>query len=175
MPLPIAHGLLGASIVAAIHPEPANRYFTPLFIGGVLANLPDFDFLLVFAFHSRAWHRGFSHSILFAIFTCLLLVLFLGKHRIREAVAFGLAFASHGILDYVTTKEGGGVELLYPFSTDRFVFGWKGLSELPSKLPAVEILKALGLEVALFVPLLVLVLVIRKYTRGRTDSIVGAI
>ncbi len=175
MPLLIAHGLLGASIVAAIHPQPPNRYFTPLFIGGVLANLPDFDFLLVFALHSRAWHRGFSHSILFAAFTCLLLVLILGKHRMREAIAFGLAFASHGILDYVTTKEGGGVELLFPFSMDRLAFGWMGLSELPSKLSAVEILKALCLEVALFVPLLVLLLVLRRRLGESANSTRDAI
>lgn len=168
MPLPIAHGLLGASIVAALypqfsqHPQPARRCFTPLFIGGVLANLPDFDFLLVFAFHSRAWHRGFSHSILFASFVFLLLLLFLGKRRIKEAFAYGLAFASHGVLDYLTTEEGGGVALLFPFSTDRLAFGWHGLSELPSRFPAIEILKALGWEIILFTPLLIAVVALRK-------------
>ncbi|HZH29551.1 MAG TPA: hypothetical protein VEY11_02065 [Pyrinomonadaceae bacterium] len=77
--------------------------------------------------------------------------------------AYGLAFASHGLLDYATTKEGGGVELLWPFSADRLVCGRVGLSELPSRLPATQVVKSLLLEVALFTPLLVLVLAFRKH------------
>src|SRR5918992_1198426 len=112
MPLPVAHGLLGASLVAAIYPQPTKRYFIPL---------------------SKAWHRGFSHSIILALIVCLIFLFLLGKRHIREAIAYSLAFASHGILDYVTTKEGGGVELLWPFSSERLVLGWAGLSELPSR------------------------------------------
>lgn len=163
MPLPIAHGLLGASIVAAILPAPVSvRYTKPLLAGAFLANLADFDFLLVFILHSKHWHRGFTHSIVFALFIALLFVLYLGKRRIREAAAFGLAFASHCFLDFVTTKEGGGLELLFPFSAERFVGGWFGLSELPSKLSAIEIIQALAVEVALFLPLLILILFLRK-------------
>jgi membrane-bound metal-dependent hydrolase YbcI (DUF457 family) len=110
MPLPIAHGLLGATLVAAIHPEPAKRYSIPLLAGAFLANAADLDFALVFVLRSKAWHRGFSHSITFALIVGLIFVLFLGKCHIREAIAYGLAFASHAILDYVTTKEGGGVK-----------------------------------------------------------------
>jgi membrane-bound metal-dependent hydrolase YbcI (DUF457 family) len=67
MPLPIAHGLLGACVIAALYPKPTNRRYIPLFIGALLANAADFDFLLVFIFHSKEWHRGFSHSIFFAL------------------------------------------------------------------------------------------------------------
>jgi membrane-bound metal-dependent hydrolase YbcI (DUF457 family) len=163
MPLPVAHGLLGASVIAAAHPQPTKRYFMPLLAGAFLANVADLDFILVFTFHSKSWHRGFSHSILFGSIVCLILVLCLGTRHLREAVAYGLAFTSHGILDYLTTSEGGGVELLWPFSSERFVLGWVGLSEVPSKLTAVEVFKALGLELMVFAPLLMLVLGFRKY------------
>ena len=163
MPLPVAHGLLGASLVAAVHPKPTNRYFMPLLFGAFLANAADFDFILAFILHSRAWHRGFSHSVIFALIVCLIFMLFLGKRHIREAIVYGLAFASHGALDYVTTKEGGGVKLLWPFSSERLVFGWVGLSELPSKLPAMEIVKSLVVEFMLFTPPLVLMIGLRKY------------
>jgi membrane-bound metal-dependent hydrolase YbcI (DUF457 family) len=133
MPLPIAHGLLGASLVAAIHPRPARRHFIPLLVGAFLANAADLDFALVFILRSKAWHRGFSHSITFALLVTLSFVLLLGASRVREAVAYGSAFASHAVLDYVTTKEGGGVDLLWPFSSERLVLGWVGLSELPSQ------------------------------------------
>src|SRR4051794_35679013 len=158
MPLPVAHGLLGASLVAAIHPQPTKRHFVPLFVGAFLANAADFDFGLVFILHSKAWHRGFSHSIVLALIVCLIFVLLLGRRHIREAIAFGLAFASHGILDYVTTKAGGGLELLWPFASERFVFGWVGLSEVPSRMPLIEIIKSLVLEFILFAPLLLLVI-----------------
>jgi membrane-bound metal-dependent hydrolase YbcI (DUF457 family) len=157
--------LLGASIVAALGRTPAERSFKPLLAGALLANAADLDFALAFAFHSRAWHRGFSHSIAFALMVCLVFVLSLGRRRVREAVTYGLAYASHGILDYLTTKEGGGVELLWPFSSERFVFDWVGLSELPSRMPAMEVVTSLALEFALFAPLLVLTIGLRKYAR----------
>ena len=163
MPLPVAHGLLGATVIAAAHPQLTKRYFMPLLAGACLANLADFDFILVFILHSKTWHRGFLHSILVGLIVCLILVLSLGKRRIREAIAYGLAFTSHGILDYLTTKEGAGVELLWPFSSERFVLGWVGLSEVPSKLSVVEVIKALGVELIVFAPVLMLVLALRKY------------
>jgi len=153
MPLPIAHALVGASVVAALHKQPGSlRYPIALLLGAFLANAPDLDFFLVFTFHSRAWHRGFSHSLVFAGLICLLFVLSFGTHRVRESIAYGLAFTSHGLLDYVTTKEGGGVELLWPFSMERLIFGWVGLSELPSRLPPLIILRSLAVELAIFAP-----------------------
>src|SRR5687768_9709515 len=133
MPLPVAHGLLGASIVAAIHARPKKRFFIPLIAGALLANAADFDFALVFILHSKSWHRGFTHSIIFALLVWVVFVLSLGLRRLRPAVAYGLAFASHGLLDYITTREGGGVELLWPFSSGRLMFGLVGLSEVPSR------------------------------------------
>jgi inner membrane protein len=167
MPLPVAHALLGASTVAALHPHlTQRRYSGALLIGALLANAADADFLLVFATHSKSWHRGFTHSIAFALLACVLIALLLGKQRLKEAIAYGLGFSTHGILDYVTSKEGGGVELLWPFSAEKMVLGWWGVSEVPSKLPPSGIIKALAVEFALFAPLLLTVVLIRK-TFGR--------
>jgi inner membrane protein len=175
MPLPVAHGLLGASLVAALLPRPARgRYAIPLLVGALLANAADLDFLLVFALRSKAWHRGFSHSIVFALLVCALSALLLGKQRLKETLAYGLAFASHGIVDYVTSKEGGGVELLWPFTTGRLILGWWGLSEVPSRLTRVEILEALAVEFALFTPLLLAVVLWRRAHVKDVDSTAGA-
>lgn len=163
MPFPVAHGLLGASVIAAVYPQSSKRYFMPLLAGAFLAIMADFDFILVFTLHSRTWHRGFSHSILFGLSLSLILVLSLGRRHIRAAIAYGLAFTSHGILDYVTTSKDAGVELLWPFSSERFVLGLVGLSELPSKITVLEIVRSLSVELMLFAPLLMLVLVLRKY------------
>lgn len=172
MPLPVAHALLGASIVAAVLPprHVSGRSAAPLFAGALLANAADLDFLLVFALHSRAWHRGFTHSLVFALCLCLVFVLYFGKRRVREAVAYGMAYASHALLDCLTTKEGGGVELLWPFSKQRLALGWWGLSEVPSRLPPSDIVKALGYELALFVPLLLVVLLWKGNLKKRRSS-----
>ena len=175
MPLPIAHGLLGASIIAAVHPRPKGGFFIPLLAGALSANAADFDFALVFILGSKSWHRGFTHSVIFALLVCAALLLSLGLRHLRPAIAYGLAFASHGLLDYVTTKEGGGVALLWPFSSGRLVLGLAGLSEVPSRMPPVEVVKSLGLELLLFMPPLLLLLGVRQWVSKRADTTEGAI
>ncbi|MFL6334111.1 MAG: metal-dependent hydrolase [Pyrinomonadaceae bacterium] len=169
MPMPVAHSLFGASFVAAVLPRAGRpRYRLALAAGAVLANAADSDFILVFLFRSRAWHRGFTHSLVFAlaVFVCLLLAL--GRRRVREAVAFGLAYASHVLLDFATTREGGGLELFWPFSPERLGLRWWGLSEIPSRLPPAAILKYLALEFVLFAPPLILLILLRRglFRRG---------
>ena len=163
MPLPIAHGLFGASVVAAVLPAPVSaRYVKPMLFGAFLANTPDFDFALVFLLNSDKWHRGFTHSIMFALLIALMFIAYRGRRNFREALAYGLAFASHFVLDFVTTKEGGGLELFFPFSDGRFGLRWFGLSEMPSKVTVFEILQNLTIEFAIFFSLLVFILLLRK-------------
>ena len=168
MPMPVAHALAGAALVAAAHPRAAaRRHYLPLAAGALLANAADLDFLLVFALGSRDWHRGFTHSLAFALLVCLAFSLVLGARRVREVTAYGLAYASHAVLDFATTSESRGLELLWPFSADRLGLRWWGLSETPSRLPPTEILQALCLELALFAPLLLFVLLLRRVAARR--------
>jgi membrane-bound metal-dependent hydrolase YbcI (DUF457 family) len=161
--MPVAHGLLGAGLVAAVLPRAGRaRYWVWLAAGAALANAADLDFFLVFLFRSRAWHRGFTHSLVFALAVCLCLLPALGRRRARAGAAFGLAFASHALLDFATTKTGGGLELLWPFSMERLGLRWWGLSELPSRLPPAEILKSLSLEFVLFAPPLLFLILLRR-------------
>jgi inner membrane protein len=165
MPTPVAHSLVGAGLVAAVLPRRAGRaryWRWALVAGAALANAADMDFFLVFVFRSRAWHRGFTHSLVFALVVFLCFLLALGRARAREAVAFGLAYASHVLLDFATTKTSGGLELLWPFSFDRLGLRWWGLSELPSSLPLAEVLKSLSLEFVLFAPPLLFLILLRK-------------
>jgi inner membrane protein len=172
MPLPVSHSLLGASLVAALLPRAGRRrYYMPLLAGALLANAADLDFILVFAFRSRAWHRGFTHSLAFALVVCLCFLLALGGRRAREGAAFGLAYASHALLDFATTLESRGLELLWPFSAERLGLRWWGLSETPSRLPPAEILKSLGLEFALFAPPLLALLLWRRASEKRPRNL----
>jgi membrane-bound metal-dependent hydrolase YbcI (DUF457 family) len=125
------------------------------------------DFALVLLTHDKSYHRGFTHSLTFALALCAASLALFGRARLREALAYGLAYASHALLDFTTTKLGGGVELLWPFSAERFGLGLVGLSELPSLMPRVYMLKAALLEIILFAPLLACVLLARRLLRVR--------
>jgi membrane-bound metal-dependent hydrolase YbcI (DUF457 family) len=167
MPLPFAHGLVGASVVAALHPEPERRHFTPLFVGAALANCADLDFALVLLTHDKSYHRGFTHSLLFALAVCAAALACFGLRRARASLAYGLAYASHAPLDFATTKLGGGLELLWPFSTERFGLRLFGLSELPSLMPSAAIMKTALLELLIFAPLFALVFMFRRLLKRR--------
>jgi membrane-bound metal-dependent hydrolase YbcI (DUF457 family) len=170
MPLPIAHGFLGATIVAAVYPKIKKIHSLPILFGAFLANSPDFDFALVFIFGSSTWHRGFSHSITFAIIIYLIFAYFAGKSLARAAIAFGLAFSSHAILDFVTSLEGNGVELFWLFSTERYRLGLFGLSEIPSTLTAYELVSALSIEFLIFATLFLAVFWFRKYVSTQSEK-----
>jgi membrane-bound metal-dependent hydrolase YbcI (DUF457 family) len=162
MPLPIAHGFLGATIVAALYPKLKKFYSFPIIFGGFLALVPDFDFAFDILFGADKWHRGFTHSITFALIVYLIFALICDKKHIRIVNAFGLAFLSHCILDYLTAKKGGGVELFWLFSSERFKLGWFGLSEMPTRIPAIEIFFMLLLEFIIFALPFMLVFWVRK-------------
>jgi membrane-bound metal-dependent hydrolase YbcI (DUF457 family) len=168
--MPVAHGLLGAGLAAALHPRPFRRRGTALYVAAALANCPDLDFLLVYTFHTRAWHRAFTHSLFFALAVSLCLLAALGWSRRREVLAYGLAFASHGLLDALTTKAGGGVELLWPFTSQRYALRAFGLSELPSRVAAGEILYYMFVEVFIFLPPFLVVLFLRRRLAAMSSS-----
>jgi membrane-bound metal-dependent hydrolase YbcI (DUF457 family) len=162
MPLPVAHGLVGAAVVAALHPRPARFKRLPLVAGAFLANCADLDFALVFLLHSKDWHRSFTHSVCFALALTVAAAVVAGRSRLREVVAYGAAYASHCWLDFATTKAGGGLELLWPLSDARLGLRLWGLSEMPSGMTPGGVLRSLLLEVALFAPPLLAVLYARK-------------
>ena len=99
---------------------------TPLLIAGVAVSVvPDLDVLAFrygISYASNFGHRGFSHSLLFALILALL-----GACAFRYfQTSFGRAFwflflaaVSHGILD-AFTNGGLGIAFLWPWSTERF-------------------------------------------------------
>ena len=162
MPLPVSHGFLGAAVVAAIHPKIKKIYAIPLLIGGILANIPDLDFLIAFPTHDFSWHRGFTHSILFSLLIFLAILAVLGKERIRESVAYGLAYFSHTLLDYLATKISKGVELFWFFSSERYKLGMVSLSENPQDYSINELIEVLTIELLLFGLLFVFIFYMKK-------------
>jgi len=107
-----------------------------LILAGVIASmLPDADVVL-FRFGARYdsdWaHRGFTHSIGFAVILTLLAGLLFRK-TIPPAISaafVGLSSVSHGLLDMLT-NGGHGVAILWPVRQARYFFDWRPIEVSP--------------------------------------------
>ena len=109
-------------------------------LGMVCGILPDMDFIgykLGIEYGSVFGHRGFTHSILFAFMTgILVMMLFYRKEKIFSGrwniflLYFFLAAASHSLLDAMT-NGGHGVAFFSPFSNERYFLPWRPIEVSP--------------------------------------------
>ncbi len=96
--------------------------------------LPDID-VLAFSFgipyEAPFGHRGFTHSIVFAMLWATLLISIFGSlnRKIWWIVIF-LSTISHGILDAMTSG-GKGVGFFIPFNNSRFFFPFREIVVSP--------------------------------------------
>ncbi|MDR1887882.1 MAG: metal-dependent hydrolase [Zoogloeaceae bacterium] len=103
--------------------------------------LPDFDVIgFRFGVHyaDLFGHRGFSHSLLFALLCGGLAALAASWLRCRRWLAFVLIFAaiaSHIALD-AATNGGLGVAAFWPVSDARYFFPWRPIQVSPFALTA---------------------------------------
>lgn len=114
-----------------------------MFAAGLLAVLPDLDavFFGVIPYEHFFGHRGVFHSPFFGLVLGLLLSVFfiLVLRGVSARVvmgcyaAFGVALASHGLLDAMT-DAGLGVMLFYPFSEERIFLPWRPFYTPPIKI-----------------------------------------
>ncbi len=98
--------------------------------------LPDLD-VLAFKFgipyHSDYGHRGFSHSISFALLTGVLAAVFntqLKAGRLTVFLVISLSTLSHGLLD-AATNGGLGVAFFWPVDSGRYFLPWRPLQVSP--------------------------------------------
>jgi inner membrane protein len=112
----------------------------PLLVAGLVASvLPDLDvlaFRLNIAYSHALGHRGFSHSLLFALGLAVLALLSAPWLRSSRPLAFlfvGLAAVSHPLLDMIT-NGGLGVALFWPWSAERFFAPWRVIQVSPLSL-----------------------------------------
>ena len=120
MPLPVAHTLLGAGVVAALLPRRgAETGRGQLAFGAFLGILPDFDYCLNFAPGlGGGWHHGFTHSFAFSLLAGLLASAAAGRPGVRGALAYGSATLSHPLLDYLCTESWGRGTHLAPLGSE---------------------------------------------------------
>ncbi len=112
-----------------------------IIVGTLCSVLPDIDtigFYLGIPYDSFWGHRGFTHSIAFAITMSFLIVYILFKKEIRKnknfilcyLLAFFLAIMLHDFLDALT-NGGLGVAFFLPFSDTRYFLPWQPIEVSP--------------------------------------------
>lgn len=110
-----------------------------ILLGIICAILPDAD-VIGFSFgvkYESFWgHRGFSHSLLFALIIGVLITvifysrIFFSKKGVVLILYFTMCTASHAVLDALTTG-GLGVAFFSPFDTTRYFFPWRPIKVSP--------------------------------------------
>jgi inner membrane protein len=113
-------------------------------LAAVCSILPDIDIIGYYFFgikySSMFGHRGFFHSLAFALLVGMLVVM-LAFPTIRRfskkwwsmLVLFFIVTASHGILDSMTDK-GMGVGFFIPFDNTRYFMPWRPIYASPMKI-----------------------------------------
>lgn len=137
MPTIFSHAVFAAVTGKAFLKKPASAGFWFLTAG--CAMIPDAD-VIGYSFGvargSMFSHRGFTHSIVFALlfgsFAAFIARRFLKSKLSLPALVFffSLATFSHPLLDMLT-NGGSGVALFAPFSNARFAFPWRPIEVSP--------------------------------------------
>jgi inner membrane protein len=92
-------------------------------VGALAAIAADFDFLPgLMVGHPGRFHHAESHSILFAYLVALLASVLTKRTNRGWTLLAGLSYASHLVLDLVTTDNSlpSGIPLFWPWSEVRF-------------------------------------------------------
>jgi len=145
----------------------------------VCAMLPDID-VIAFAFGipygDMFGHRGFTHSLFFAVVIGVLVTWHLWhrpgarSHRLALFIWFTALTASHGILDAMT-NGGRGIAFFAPFSDHRYFFPWRPIQVSPI---GVGFFSARGLRVLaseagwIWVPSAIIAVSARLFRNGQT-------
>ena len=178
MPSIFSHAVFATAIGRAFEPEILSLRFWVL--TATCAILPDIDvigFAIGIRYNSLFGHRGLTHSIVFAVFTGVMVGSMAFRNQnigIKTRVLilyFSLVTLSHPLLDSLT-NGGLGVALLAPFSGKRYFAPWRPIEVTPLGL---EFFSAQGLAVLLgeitwiWIPSLLVFLLAVMIRRLRTN------
>lgn len=112
-------------------------FWSLLIIGAILPDVDILTFSLGYSYEHILSHRGFTHSLFFALFLSLIV---LGVTNIeaprlswewwRLFLVTFLIFSSHGFLDALT-NGGLGVAFFFPLDKSRYFLPWRPLFVSP--------------------------------------------
>lgn len=121
----MSHALAAGALYRVFSIKKSRMTLRLCLLGSIL---PDFDvigFRFGVQYGDMLGHRGFTHSIVFALLYSGLCLFFYLKEdkgeKTKLFILFFISIMSHGIFDMLT-NGGLGVGLLIPFSPERFFF-----------------------------------------------------
>ena len=116
------HGIVAYTISKVADSKISKLLLVLAIVSSILPDLDVIAFKFGIPYSHPFGHRGFTHSITFAIIWAWILTLSFGKERKRMFfVVLFLSTVSHGILDAMTTG-GKGIGFFIPFVSDRYFF-----------------------------------------------------
>lgn len=142
MPTIITHAAFGAALIKAVYGKSTDNkghsYWRTLVAAAVLAMLPDIDsvgFFLGVPYKHLFGHRGFTHSIVFALlvsFVALIPVWKDGWSNVKRGLLFFIVTVSHPLFDMLT-DAGLGCAIFAPFNKQRYFFSddFRGIDTSP--------------------------------------------
>ena len=125
------HSVVGFTISNVIKTKKTKWLVVFAIISSILPDLDVVSFSFGIPYEHPFGHRGFSHSILFAVLWAILILFTVGKTD--KLLWFSVVFMStlsHGILDAMTSG-GRGVGFFIPFNNDRFFFPFRQIKVSP--------------------------------------------
>ena len=175
MPSPIGHVIAGVAagwLAAGVAPHPT--FWRQAAVFGALGALPDVDLLL-------GGHRGPTHSLGAALLVGMTAFAIASALRLARPARLGLAcaaaYASHVLLDWLGTDTSPplGIMALWPFTrsyyeSDLHVFMAISRRYYQGWTFVVHNIRAVGLELVILVPILVLTMV-RRSRRPESEKV----
>ena len=160
----LGHLAVGALIArgCTADTDPRDRRLRRVAAAACMATVPDAD-LALRAFGvpagDQSWaHRGASHALVMG--PAVSMVAWLLGVGVRDAICYGLAVASHGLVDTLSESE-RGVALLWPVQVRRFTGRYRPVLAHPKDVPWFDWrpwVPVLGREALVFSPAIVLAL-----------------
>ena len=125
------HGIVGFTLSKVIDNKNTKWLIIMAIISSILPDLDVIGFHFGIPYNHPLGHRGFSHSIVFAIFWAVFLMISIGhKNKILWFAVIFLSTISHGVLDAMTSG-GMGVGFFIPFNNERFFFPFREINVSP--------------------------------------------
>lgn len=133
----IGHATAATAICFGLISKPSRKILILAIICGILPDMDAAGFFAGIPYGSQWGHRGFTHSVIFALITTLILKqLFYTDYSWTSpeikpicSVIF-LSLLSHSILDAMTTG-GYGVAFLWPLTDERYFLPFRPIKVSP--------------------------------------------
>ena len=125
------HGLIGYLFSKVIDKKNVRLLICLAIVSAILPDIDVLSFKFGIPYKSCFGHRGFTHSILFAIFWAFICAYVFGKNRKQVFfIVILLATLSHSILDAMT-NGGEGVGFFIPFDDSRYFLPFRPIQVSP--------------------------------------------